>query len=44
MEGLLSGRVALVTGAGSGIGEGIAHGMARAGARVLAVDIDAAAA
>jgi NAD(P)-dependent dehydrogenase (short-subunit alcohol dehydrogenase family) len=44
MNGLLSGRVALVTGAGSGIGEGIAHGMAKAGARIIAVDIDAASA
>jgi NAD(P)-dependent dehydrogenase (short-subunit alcohol dehydrogenase family) len=44
MEGLLAGRLALVTGAGSGIGEGIAHGMAEAGARVVAVDIDGAAA
>ncbi|HWI27507.1 MAG TPA: glucose 1-dehydrogenase [Stellaceae bacterium] len=39
MEGLLKGRVALVTGAGSGIGEGIARGMAEAGARIIAVDI-----
>lgn len=44
MEGLLSGRLALVTGAGSGIGEGIARAMAKAGARVLAVDIDGTAA
>jgi NAD(P)-dependent dehydrogenase (short-subunit alcohol dehydrogenase family) len=44
MEGLLGGRSALVTGAGSGIGEGIALGMAKAGARVVAVDIDRAAA
>jgi NAD(P)-dependent dehydrogenase (short-subunit alcohol dehydrogenase family) len=36
MEGLLTGRVALVTGAGSGIGEGIALAMAKAGARVIA--------
>ncbi len=40
MEGLLAGRLALVTGAGSGIGEGIARAMARAGARVIAVDIN----
>ncbi len=44
MEGLLTGRVALVTGAGSGIGEGIARGMAEAGARVIAVDINGDAA
>lgn len=44
MEGLLSGRIALVTGAGSGIGEGIAAGMAKAGARVAAVDINREAA
>jgi NAD(P)-dependent dehydrogenase (short-subunit alcohol dehydrogenase family) len=44
MAGLLGGRLALVTGAGSGIGEGIAHGMAQAGARVIAVDINREAA
>jgi NAD(P)-dependent dehydrogenase (short-subunit alcohol dehydrogenase family) len=44
MDGLLAGRIALVTGAGSGIGEGIAHAMAKAGARVIAVDIDGIAA
>jgi NAD(P)-dependent dehydrogenase (short-subunit alcohol dehydrogenase family) len=44
MEGLLKGRLALVTGAGSGIGEGIAHAMAAAGARVLAVDVNGGAA
>ncbi len=44
IDGLLAGRVALVTGAGSGIGEGIARGMAGQGARVVAVDIDGAAA
>lgn len=44
MEGLLTGRLALVTGAGSGIGQGIARGMAEAGARVVAVDIDGEAA
>jgi NAD(P)-dependent dehydrogenase (short-subunit alcohol dehydrogenase family) len=44
MEGLLTGRLALVTGAGSGIGQGIARAMAKAGARVLSVDINAEAA
>ena len=44
MEGLLTGRLALITGAGSGIGAGIARGMAQAGARVIAVDIDGEAA
>jgi len=44
MDKLLEGRLALVTGAGSGIGEGIAHGLAKAGARVIAVDINGAAA
>ena len=41
MSGLLDGKLALVTGAGSGIGAGIARGMAEAGARVIAVDINA---
>lgn len=40
MEGLLKGKRALVTGAGSGIGEGIALAMWRAGAFVIAVDIN----
>ena len=44
MTGLLDGRVALITGAGSGIGEAIAHAMADAGARIIAVDIDGNAA
>jgi NAD(P)-dependent dehydrogenase (short-subunit alcohol dehydrogenase family) len=39
MPGLLEGRLALITGAGSGIGEAIAHAMADAGARVLVADI-----
>ena len=41
MTGLLDGRLALITGAGSGIGEGIARAMADAGARVLVVDVNA---
>ena len=36
----LKGRVALVTGAGSGFGAGIARRFAREGARVVCVDID----
>ena len=44
MEGLLAGRRALVTGAGSGIGEGIALAMGRAGAFVIAADINGEAA
>jgi NAD(P)-dependent dehydrogenase (short-subunit alcohol dehydrogenase family) len=44
VEGLLAGRRALVTGAGSGIGEGIALAMGRAGAFVIAADINGEAA
>ena len=40
----LPGALVLVTGAGSGIGRATAQALARAGARVLAVDIDLAAA
>jgi len=44
VTGLLDGRIALVTGAGSGIGEAIVYAMADAGARVIAADINASAA
>ena len=37
----LDGRIALVTGGGSGIGEACAHGLAERGAHVLIVDRDA---
>ena len=40
----LAGRVAVVTGAGSGIGRGIAAALAAAGTHVMIADIDAAAA
>ncbi|HVX45235.1 MAG TPA: SDR family oxidoreductase [Mycobacteriales bacterium] len=40
----LTGRQALVIGAGSGIGQAIARGFTAAGARVIAADIDSAAA
>ena len=39
----LEGKIAIVTGAGAGFGEGIARRFAKEGARVVCVDIDAAA-
>ncbi len=44
MAALLDGRLALVTGGGSGIGEGIARAMAEHGARVIVADINEEAA
>jgi NAD(P)-dependent dehydrogenase (short-subunit alcohol dehydrogenase family) len=44
MSGLLAGHIAAVTGSGSGIGRAIALGYAQQGARVLVLDINAAAA
>ena len=44
MPGLLDGKIALVTGAGSGIGAAIAQAMAEAGARVVAADVNGEAA
>ena len=41
MPGLLEGRLALITGGGSGIGEGIAKAMSAAGARVIVADVNA---
>lgn len=40
MQGELPGRIAVVTGAGSGLGKSIAIGLAKAGAMVALVDID----
>jgi NAD(P)-dependent dehydrogenase (short-subunit alcohol dehydrogenase family) len=44
MSGVLQGKLALVTGAGSGIGEAIARAMAEAGACIAAVDVNGDAA
>lgn len=41
MKGLLSGHLAVVTGAGSGIGRAVALGYAEAGAAVIAADLNA---
>ena len=44
VQGELQGRIAVVTGAGSGLGKSIAIGLAKAGAMVALVDIDKKAA
>jgi NAD(P)-dependent dehydrogenase (short-subunit alcohol dehydrogenase family) len=41
MSGIVSGKVAIVTGAGRGIGRGIALGLAQEGAKVVVCDIGA---
>lgn len=44
MTGCLTGRLALVTGAGRGIGAAVVDGLVEEGARVLATDVDGAGA
>jgi NAD(P)-dependent dehydrogenase (short-subunit alcohol dehydrogenase family) len=44
MEGLVVGKVAVITGAGSGVGRAAAQLFARHGAKVVAADVDGAAA
>src|SRR5439155_24340267 len=43
-DSILKGKVALVTGAGSGLGEATAHAFARAGCNLVCIDIDGTAA
>jgi NAD(P)-dependent dehydrogenase (short-subunit alcohol dehydrogenase family) len=44
MTGLLDGRIAVVTGGGSGIGRAIAQGYAKEGAQIAVLDINGDAA
>src|SRR5271166_6767416 len=44
MQGLLEGKIAIITGAGSGVGRAATLLFARHGAKVIAADIDLAAA
>ncbi len=44
MQGLIEGKVAIITGAGSGVGHAASLLFARHGAKIVAADIDAAAA
>ncbi|MCC6946368.1 MAG: SDR family oxidoreductase [Bradyrhizobiaceae bacterium] len=41
MQGIVAGKVAIVTGAGRGIGRAIAHLMAKEGARIVVADVGA---
>src|SRR6266702_1594584 len=43
-DSILKGKVALVTGAGSGLGQATAHAFARAGCNLVCIDIDGTAA